>query len=288
MQTTWRLIITPSARGAWNMAVDEAILDAIGKELVPPTLRLYSWQPPCLSLGYAQPISDVNLPALLSNGWDLVRRPTGGRAILHTDELTYAVIGPPQEPRLQGSVLESYQRLSQALLKALDLLHIPAQAKPLSSPTPTATSALSGSPASASHMPEHPNPVCFETPSNYEILANGKKIIGSAQARRKDGVLQHGSFPLYGDLSRILQVLTFPDEKSRQEAKIRLNQHATTAEEVLGEPLSWQAAANAFILAFEQTLELRFVKADLSGFEIARAEALYHEKYTSLSWNHRI
>lgn len=285
MQTTWRLIITPSARGAWNMAVDEAILEAIGKELVPPTLRLYSWQPPCLSLGYAQPISDVNLPALLSNGWDLVRRPTGGRAILHTDELTYAVIGPLHEPRLQGSVLESYQRLSQALLKALTLLHIPAQAKPLSS---TSASAPSSSPPLPTSSSNSSNPVCFETPSNYEILATGKKIIGSAQARRKDGVLQHGSFPLYGDLTRILQVLAFPDEKSRQEAKARLLQHATTAEEVLGEPLSWQAAANAFIQAFEQTLDLRFVKADLSGFEIARAEELYHEKYTSLSWNHRL
>lgn len=285
MQTTWRLILTPSACGAWNMAVDEAILEAIGKELVPPTLRLYSWQPPCLSLGYAQPISDVNLPALLSNGWDLVRRPTGGRAILHTDELTYAVIGPLHEPRLQGSVLESYQRLSQALLKALTLLQIPAQAKPLSSPSASTPSASSDRSTSSSNSS---NPVCFETPSNYEILATGKKIIGSAQARRKDGVLQHGSFPLYGDLTRILQVLAFPDEKSRQEAKARLLQHATTAEEVLGEPLSWQAAANAFIQAFEQTLDLRFVKADLSGFEIARAEELYHEKYTSLSWNHRL
>lgn len=285
MQITWRLIITPSARGAWNMAVDEAILEAIGKELVPPTLRLYSWQPPCLSLGYAQPISDVNLPALLYHGWDLVRRPTGGRAILHTDELTYAVIGPLHEPRLQGSVLESYQRLSQALLKALTLLQIPAQAKPLSSPS---VSVPTGSATLATSASNPPNPVCFETPSNYEILAKGKKVIGSAQARRKEGVLQHGSFPLYGDLTRILQVLAFPDEKSRQEAKARLLQHATTAEEVLGEPLSWQAAANAFIQAFEQTLDLRFVKADLSGFEIARAEELYHEKYTSLSWNHRI
>lgn len=288
MQATWRLIITPPANGAWNMAIDEAILEAIGKQLVPPTLRLYSWQPPCLSLGYAQPVSDVHLPALLSNGWDLVRRPTGGRAILHTDELTYAVIGPLEEPRLQGSVLECYQRLAQALLKALAMVQIPAQAKPLASPSSASFSAASNSPTPATVASNHTNPVCFETPSNYEILANGKKIIGSAQARRKDGVLQHGSFPLFGDLTRILQVLVFPDEEARQKARTRLQQHATTAAEVLGKPLSWQAASNAFIQAFEQTLDLRFVKADLSGFETARAKELYHEKYTSLSWNHRI
>ncbi len=287
MQTSWRLVITPHARGAWNMAVDEAILEAIGKELVPPTLRLYGWQPPCLSLGYAQPIADVNLPSLLSYGWDLVRRPTGGRAILHTDELTYAVIGPHHEPRLQGSVLESYQRLSQALLKALELLNIPAQAKPLTT-VALSPHSPSVSPSSTTLSSESHNPVCFETPSNYEILVQGKKIIGSAQARRKEGVLQHGSFPLYGDLGRILQVLAFPDELARQQAEERLHQRATTAEEAIGTPISWQQAATAFIQAFELTLDLRFVKADLSGFEIARAEELYHEKYTSLSWNHRL
>lgn len=288
MQTSWRLILTSPARGAWNMAVDEAILEAIGKELVPPTLRLYSWEPPCLSLGYAQPIADVDLPALLTKGWDLVRRPTGGRAILHTDELTYAVIGPHHEPRLQGGVLESYQRLSQALLKALELLHIPAQAKPLTTAKQPHALTLTDSGQNSQPSPGHAPPVCFEVPSNYEILANGKKIIGSAQARRKEGVLQHGSFPLYGDLTRIIEVLAFADEKARQEAKERLLQRATTAEEARGETLTWQQAAAAFIQAFEITLDLRFVKADLSGFEIARAEELYHEKYTSLSWNQRI
>ncbi|HEX9617401.1 MAG TPA: hypothetical protein VGA03_08280, partial [Anaerolineales bacterium] len=110
----WRLIHTPPAPGAWNMAVDEAILEAVGRGQADPTLRLYAWSPPCLSLGYAQPSSDVDLPQLHALGWDLVRRPTGGRAILHTDELTYAVIAPLSEPRLAGSVLESYQSLSQA------------------------------------------------------------------------------------------------------------------------------------------------------------------------------
>ncbi|MCS6907196.1 MAG: lipoate--protein ligase family protein [Anaerolineales bacterium] len=284
MQTTWRLVITSPARGAWNMAVDEAILEAIGRELVPPTLRLYSWEPPCLSLGYAQPIGDVDLVALLANGWDLVRRPTGGRAILHTDELTYSVIGPHHEPRLQGGVLESYQRLSQALLKALELLNIPAQVQPLASSSASSFPSLSA--ASVSNELNHP--VCFEIPSNYEILAQGRKIIGSAQARRKEGVLQHGSFPLCGDLTRILQVLNFPDENARLAARERLKAHAATAEEVLGEAISWQQAADAMIQGFELALDLRFVKADLTGFEIARAEELYHEKYTSLGWNHRL
>ena len=87
-RSSWHLLRTAPKRGAWNMAIDEAILEAAGREAALPTLRLYAWEPACLSLGYAQPVSDVDERALAQNGWDLVRRPTGGRAILHTDELT--------------------------------------------------------------------------------------------------------------------------------------------------------------------------------------------------------
>ena len=178
---TWRLIKTPPAHGTWNMAVDEAVLEAVGKGTVPPTLRLYAWEPPCLSLGYAQPVADVSLEELTSQGWEIVRRPTGGRAILHTDELTYSVIGPHDDPHLAGGILESYSNLSQALLSALHMLGIPAEAQESSS-DPDASRIERG-------VEKNKNPVCFEIPSNYEITANGKKLVGSAQARRKEGVL---------------------------------------------------------------------------------------------------
>ena len=106
--TTWRLIKTPPASGAWNMAVDETLLSAMGNNRPLPVLRLYSWSPPCLSIGYAQPVSDVRPDILAGKGWGLVRRLTGGRAILHTDELTYAVITPNDEPRLAGGLRLSY------------------------------------------------------------------------------------------------------------------------------------------------------------------------------------
>ena len=84
-----------------------------------PTLRLYAWEPACLSLGHAQPFADVDMARLKAHGWDVVRRVTGGRAILHTDELTYSVTGSAEEPVLAGGVLESYNRLAQALLFAI-------------------------------------------------------------------------------------------------------------------------------------------------------------------------
>lgn len=265
----WRLIQTPPSQGAWNMAIDEAILEFTAQKAVPPTLRLYSWYPACLSLGYGQPISDVDLESLNTKGWDVVRRPTGGRAILHTDELTYSVCGPQTEPHLTGGVLESYQDLSFALLKALELINI--KADPTKSVAPLTTE-------------DKNNPVCFEVPSNYEITVHGKKLIGSAQARKKNGVLQHGTLPLKGDLTRIIQVLIYPDEVHRQEAGRKLLDHATTVEEVLGYPGDWWIAAQAFRKAFSTILEIDLNHMGLTIEEGRRAMELYSEKYNNPDW----
>jgi lipoate-protein ligase A len=272
--TTWRLIDTGAANGAWNMAVDEAILESIHREEAPPTLRLYTWEPPCLSLGYAQPFSDVDAKRLTERGWDVVRRMTGGRAILHTDELTYSVTGPKDEPRLEGGVLASYRRLSQALLQALLQLEVPAEALP--------------EPETSSGNPEQKDAICFKVPSNYEITVGGKKLIGSAQARKKAGVLQHGSLPLYGDLGRIAQALVFPDEATRSAAARRLLGRATTVERAVGRVLTLETVKAAFIDAFSEALNLTLVPAELSEAEQSRAQALVKEKYAHPSWTERI
>ena len=271
-KSTWRLIEHHPAKGAWNMAVDEAILEAVFRQESPPTLRLYAWEPACLSLGLAQLYEEVDIQSLNRKGWDLVRRPTGGRAILHTDELTYSVIAPQNEPRVRGGVLESYLRLSQALLKALMLMGLSPEANQKSS------NSASG----------QPNPVCFEVPSNYEITVNGLKLIGSAQARRKEGVLQHGALPLYGDLTRIISVLQFSNEQDRSYAKERLLAHATTVERELGSAPQWERASKAFQEAFCQVLNLNFEAGDLTDVEVARAKELMTEKYAHPSWTKRI
>ena len=262
------------------MAVDEAVLEAVGKGTVPPTLRLYAWEPPCLSLGYAQPVADVSLEELTSQGWELVRRPTGGRAILHTDELTYSVIGPHDDPLLASGILESYSNLSQALLSALHMLGIPAEAQE-SSTDPDVSCIESG-------VEKNKNPVCFEIPSNYEITANGKKLVGSAQARRKEGVLQHGSLPLCGDLTRVVQVLKFRDDRAQEDAARRLANRAITAEGALGYTISWETAADSFAIAFRDTLNLDLQLSDLTTGERRRAEQLVQKKYTNPEWNYRI
>ena len=276
---TWRLMITPPARGAWNMAVDEAILEHIGRGASLPTLRLYAWAPACLSLGHAQSFADVDTARLQERGWEVVRRLTGGRAILHTDELTYSVTGSTEEPVLAGGVLESYNRLAQALLFAVQSLELPVEMK---------DAQRAGHAGSATPT----NPVCFEVPSSYEITVGGKKLIGSAQARKKEGVLQHGSLPLTGDLTRICQALVFESEPARAHASQRLLARAVTVESALsqagGRAVSWETAARAFVRAFETQLGLCFEKGELSESESRRAEELEREKYDHPSWTERV
>lgn len=258
------------------MAADESMLEHVGRGESSATLRLYSWEPACLSLGYAQAFADIDMDRLQARGWEMVRRPTGGRAILHTDELTYSVIGPADDPRLAGSVLESYNRLSCALLNAVRSLGLDAESNPLSAE-------LAGPGKHGS-----PNPVCFEVPSAYEITVDGKKLIGSAQARRKEGVLQHGSLPLTGDLGRIAEALVFPDDAARGEARQRLLARATTVESVLDRVVGWDEAAQAFIRGFEQELGLRFQAGSFSESEQRRAAELVEQKYGHASWMRRV
>ena len=165
----WRLVIEESPRsGAANMAVDEAIAAAAAAGTVPPTLRFYRWHLPTVSLGRHQKLADVDEAQIAARGYDLVRRTTGGRAILHTDELTYSVAGPIEEPHMAGGVMDAYLRFSNGLLSGLEALGLVAET-------------ASGRTRAARDL----SAACFEAPSAYEITAGGLKLMGSAQSRRK-------------------------------------------------------------------------------------------------------
>lgn len=256
--------------GATNMAIDEAIAEHVGAGQAPPTLRFYTWQPACLSLGYAQRVSDVDRQRLCEHGWTMVRRLTGGRAILHVDELTYSVSAPIDEPRIEGGVVESYRRLSQGLLAGLQILGASVNAE-----------------RAAEGARGFSGPVCFEVPSDYEITAQGKKLLGSAQTRRSGMVLQHGALPLFGDITRIVDVLTFADEATRETARERVRSRAITLEDALGSHLDASHAAKAIAQGFAQALNLSFEKGVLSLRERTRAEKLRATKYATAEWNER-
>src|SRR5256714_10530366 len=154
----WRLLLDSPAAGAWNMAVDEVLLEGVVAGTAPPTLRFYGWTPPCLSLGYFQPFDAVNLDGCRALGVDVVRRPTGGRAILHDRELTYSVVLPASTLGHDRGVLPSYRRLSLALQAGLQRLGIDVSLAPESE-----------APTRAVH-----GPACFDRPSAHEILLRGR------------------------------------------------------------------------------------------------------------------
>ncbi|MBN1427959.1 MAG: lipoate--protein ligase family protein [Anaerolineae bacterium] len=268
--THWRLIVQEAQDGATNMAIDEAIAGHVGAGYVLPTLRLYAWEPACLSLGYAQSIADVDHDRLHQRGWDIVRRLTGGRAILHVDEITYSVSALLDEPRVKGGVIESYRRLSEGLLAGLQNL-----------------GALVRAERAAENAPRAHGPVCFEVPSDYEITAQGRKLLGSAQTRRFGTVLQHGALPLHGDVTRICEVLTFADQIEREEAQKRVRRRAITLEDVLGDRPDFALVAEALARGFSQSLNLTFEASQLSPQEQERAIELRAVKYANPEWTGR-
>ncbi len=263
---TWRLLVDEPADGATQMAVDEAILRAVVEGFSPPTLRFYAWSPPCLSLGRNQSGSDVDWAACRAAGIDVVRRPTGGRAILHTDELTYSVVLLQADPRAAGDVVESYRRLSEGLLAGLRHLGLEAvQARGQR----TAGTVLSA--------------ICFETPSDYEITVEGRKLIGSAQCRARGGVLQHGALPLWGDLTRIVSYLNLdPDQREAQRRLLR--QRALTLEEALGRAVPFWEAAQALAEGFAEALCLDLAPGELTDYERSLAAELRQSRYAHPEW----
>jgi lipoate-protein ligase A len=267
---TWRLLNTGSADGATNMAIDEAILTAVAEGRSQPTLRFFAWEPPCLSIGYNQAADEVDITKCQQAGVDVVRRPTGGRAILHTDELTYSIAASQVEPRVAGGVIASYRRLSVGLVGGLCLLGVAV----------TQAGVGHGQDADVSAA-------CFDAPSAYEVTAGGKKLVGSAQVRRKEAVLQHGSLPLQGDITRICGYLAVPSEERREELRRELRARATSLELVLGRVVPFGQVVEALVKGFSEALNLHLGPGELSEHELALVRQLKWEKYTAEAWNFR-
>jgi lipoyl(octanoyl) transferase len=251
------------------MAVDEAILQSVTDHHAPPTLRLYAWNPACLSLGYGQKSADVDFARADDRGWHVVRRPTGGRAILHTDELTYSISLPADDDLAAGTIIDSYRRISAALVSGLSRLGLAPQAD------------------QRAERHHQVGAVCFETPSHYEITVDGRKLVGSAQLRRQGGILQHGSIPLTGDLARICDALVYPDEPSRESARAQVRARAITLSEALGREVTWADAADALIQGFAETFGIAFTRQPLTAAEQSRAAQLAADLYSTPTWTHR-
>lgn len=259
---TWRLLLDGAAPGAWNMAVDEALAEAVAAGASLPVLRLYRWAPPCLSLGFAQPHHAADAAFCADHGVDVVRRPTGGRAVLHHLELTYGFAAPLGRGPFGFDLQAAYRAICGALVRGLGRLGVAAQ--------------LSGAPEQGLIRPTETIP-CFVGPASGEVIAGGRKLVGSAMRRIGDAILQHGAILEGWDGTLQAGCLGLPDDASLRPAVV-------TLADLLGSAPTPEAHAAAIADGFRAAFGVELEESALSEPERARAELLARERYGHLRW----
>lgn len=262
----WRLLVTPPSAGADNMALDQALADLYFTHSR-PTLRFYRWSPPCVSVGFAQRLErDVDQATCSELGIGVVRRPTGGRAILHDQEITYSLVIAVDHSLIGGgSILQSYRAISEALRIGLEQLGVVAELMPRPNPR------LSKSAA------------CFDLSSDYEVAVGGRKLVGSAQARKYGVLLQHGSLLLHADPTKLARVLRLAPALSSH----ALAQRMIALDEVLGYLPAFDDVVAALMYGFEQAWSIKLQLGALSAAEHQRTQELVHQKYSNPAWTKR-
>ncbi|MBC8525968.1 MAG: lipoate--protein ligase family protein [Candidatus Cloacimonetes bacterium] len=257
---SWRFINSGKMSPAENMAIDEAILQGVSKGISPQTVRVYDWNPPTISFGFHQNIEkQIDIDRVKKYGFGIVRRPTGGRAVLHYDELTYAVIALNSEI-LKGSILDSYRKISNVLLNTLNEIGIEAD--------------MENSLPVLNEQKNWTNP-CFASASKYEIHYKHKKIIGSAQMRKHNVLLQHGSILLNHNQELMAEFLAYKEDKKKHLKKI-LSQKTIAINQIVDSPISFFELANILKKHFEQEFYVCFKNGcKLNEFEQSIFNSLY-------------
>ncbi len=261
----WLYLNQGALSGAMNMAIDEALLELAEPGSV--IFRTYTWNPATLSLGVFQKISDVNQEELDKRGFGLVRRATGGRAVLHDKELTYSIIIKTPHPLIEKNVLESYYYLCQGLVEGLRMLGVDAALK-------------------KSDDPSLSTPSCFAAPTFNDIEASGKKLVGSAQMRNRLGLLQHGSILIDVDLNDLFAVIT-KDEASAKRLADAAKSKITCINSEAGNRVSLEEVRHAIISGFEKSLNVSFSPIVFEGEMVNLSNELCKNKYGSDTWTVR-
>ncbi len=265
-----RLLINGPTDGFLNMAIDESLLLSCQRGEEPslfPTIRFYQWSTPTLSLGYAQRSSQaVDRHYCREAGIKVVRRLTGGRAVLHHKEVTYSVVAHTDNPPFCGSISDTYLLLSQAIMGAYTSLGIAAEM----------AGKEEGHSLSISPMTRSP---CFYSPSRHEIVYQGKKLVGSAQKRQKGSLLQHGSILLDFDPQLLLLATC-------QQPGMRLPERVTSIKEILQREVSPDGLIEKLAASFRKTLKLKLSPGELTDREREVAQRLCEEKYSQDAWNY--
>ena len=267
------------------MAIDEAMLNACVRQAgapaaAPATIRFYTWSPPAVSIGCLQRISqglpvagDFDPAQAKEFGLDTVRRPTGGRGVLHKGDLTCSLVFAEDNPVIPRGVPASYQKISQAVQRGLWRLGVPSQLCPKRKISRT--------------------PYCLSGVARHEILVHGKKIMGNAQKRTKGACLLQGSI-MVEDQRELIHRL-FPQRESgikeqRLCASVPLPlcpspSEFISLEEAFGSPIAFSLVKEALIRGFEEIFHLSFTLGSLTAWEEEEAARLVQENYSQDLWN---
>lgn len=263
---TWRYLEEGLQDGAWNMAVDTALLRACEQdETFVPTLRLYGWRRPTLSVGYSQAVErEIDLRRCREAGIEWVRRPTGGRALLHEHELTYSLVGRTAHPLFRGGLKATYSVISRALLSGLEALGV-SGARYIGDRDRTAVRFAR-------------SPACFASLNHCEITVDGRKLIGSAQRRTQQAFLQHGSVLIQTDHDLFHSLLIPAGGAADPAALEHLKSSTITLNEILEPPLPFEAVRDGVFKGISAHFGGAWTRGELTARERGLSSAILQHR----------
>ncbi len=273
----WYFINSGRCSPSFNMALDEKLMIWQKEKNFLPTLRFYQWNIPTLSIGYFQRVHrDIDLQKVKERNIGFVRRQTGGRGVLHDNELTYSVIVPENYPQMPLSTVEAYRIISKGILEGFRELGL------------EANFAIPETKEEKESLKHPHTAVCFDTPSWYEIVVEGRKIAGSAQVRKDGMLLQHGSIPLTIDVDLLYDLFLFSSEKLKERMKQGFVKKATAISEFVGDTMTVADLISPFSTGFEKGLDIELIPYEPTGEEEKEILHLAREKYESDQWTFRL
>lgn len=272
MTETWNFINTGSHDPYYNMAMDEALLNFVSRGEIDPVVRFYTWNPATLSVGYFQRLKkEIDIDKVKEKGFGLVRRQTGGRGVLHDKELTYSVIVPESHPNMPSTITEAYRVISEGLLEGFKLLGFDAYF------------AIPRSKEEREKLKQPRSAVCFDAPSWYELIVEGRKIAGSAQTRQKGVILQHGSLLQDVDVDELFDMFIFKNDRLKEKMKKAFVDKAVAINDISDRHISIEEMEKAFEEGFKKGLNIEFKPLSLTENQLAEVKVL-EEKYRSEEW----
>ncbi|MCG1009029.1 lipoate--protein ligase family protein [Salinicoccus sp. ID82-1] len=275
VQNRWFYLESGRNDAFHNMALDELLMEKVRQGEIPAAIRLYEWETPTLSIGYFQKMEkEIDIDRVDEYGYELVRRATGGRGVLHDRELTYSVVLPENYPDMPDSVTESYRILSQGLLEGFRNLSLDAHFS------------IPRTKEEKKELTNIRSSVCFDTPSWYELVVEGRKIAGSAQTRQGGVIMQHGSILLDVDIDHLFDMFTYTNERFKEKMKTAFKEKAVAINEISDRRFTVEDLYPAFKEGFEKGLDITTEPYVLTDSDRVRLEEI-RKKYASDEWNYR-